>query len=117
MAGFILRLLIVALGLWLASELVPGIEVKGVGTLLGGGAAAWHCQRRGAAGADYPHAACHHLYARIVSAGDQCGDAGAGGVDVRQLHYRGLLGGAVRINSCEYYWVARVVFYWPARAD
>ncbi len=35
MAGFILRLLIVALGLWLASELVPGIEVKGVGTLLG----------------------------------------------------------------------------------
>lgn len=35
MAGFILRLLIVALGLWLASELVPGIEVSGVGTLLG----------------------------------------------------------------------------------
>lgn len=35
MAGFILRLLIVALGLWLASELVPGIEVRGVGTLLG----------------------------------------------------------------------------------
>jgi putative membrane protein len=35
MAGFILRLLIVALGLWLASELVPGIEVKGAGTLLG----------------------------------------------------------------------------------
>ena len=34
MAGFILRLLIVALGLWLASELVPGIEVNGVGTLL-----------------------------------------------------------------------------------
>lgn len=35
MAGFIIRLLIVALGLWLASELVPGIEVSGVGTLLG----------------------------------------------------------------------------------
>ncbi|MEW6353668.1 MAG: phage holin family protein [Pseudomonadota bacterium] len=35
MAGFIVRLLIVALGLWLASELVPGIEVRGVGTLLG----------------------------------------------------------------------------------
>ena len=35
MAGFVLRLLIVALGLWLASELVPGIEVTGVGTLLG----------------------------------------------------------------------------------
>jgi putative membrane protein len=35
MAGFLLRLLVVALGLWLASELVPGIAVKGVGTLLG----------------------------------------------------------------------------------
>jgi len=35
MTGFLLRLLIVALGLWLASEWVPGIEVKGVGTLLG----------------------------------------------------------------------------------
>ena len=35
MTGFILRLLIVALGLWLASEWVPGIEVKGVWTLLG----------------------------------------------------------------------------------
>lgn len=35
MAGFILRLLIVALGLWLAAELVPGIEVTGVWTLLG----------------------------------------------------------------------------------
>ncbi len=35
MAGFVLRLLIVALGLWLASEWVPGIEVKGAGTLLG----------------------------------------------------------------------------------
>ena len=35
MTGFILRLLIVALGLWLASEWVPGIEVKGMGTLLG----------------------------------------------------------------------------------
>ncbi len=35
MAGFVLRLLIVALGLWLASELVPGIVVRGVGTLLG----------------------------------------------------------------------------------
>jgi putative membrane protein len=35
MPGFILRLLIGALGLWLASELVPGIEVKGVWTLFG----------------------------------------------------------------------------------
>ena len=35
MTGFVLRLLIVALGLWLASEWVPGIEVKGVWTVLG----------------------------------------------------------------------------------
>jgi putative membrane protein len=33
--GLILRVLIVALGLWLASELVPGISVHGLGTLLG----------------------------------------------------------------------------------
>jgi putative membrane protein len=35
MIGFLLRLLVVALGLWLASEWVPGIEVKGAGNLLG----------------------------------------------------------------------------------
>ena len=35
MLGFLIRLLIGALGLWLASELVPGIEVHGVWTLLG----------------------------------------------------------------------------------
>jgi len=35
MNGFLLRFLIVAFGLWLASELVPGIGVQGVGTLLG----------------------------------------------------------------------------------
>ena len=35
MAGLILRILVVALGLWLAAELVPGIEVKGTATLLG----------------------------------------------------------------------------------
>ena len=35
MPGFFLRLIIVAFGLWLASELVPGIQVSGVGTLLG----------------------------------------------------------------------------------
>jgi len=35
MPGFLVRLIIVALGLWLASELVPGIHVSGVGTLLG----------------------------------------------------------------------------------
>jgi putative membrane protein len=35
MTGFIIRLLVVALGLWLASEWVPGIQVHGVWTLLG----------------------------------------------------------------------------------
>jgi len=35
MIGFLLRLCVVAFGLWLASELVPGIEVHGLWTLLG----------------------------------------------------------------------------------
>ena len=35
MRGFLLRLLVGALGLWLASELVPGVEVHGAWTLLG----------------------------------------------------------------------------------
>ena len=35
MAGFLLRLLVVALGLWLATELVPGIAIQGPWTLLG----------------------------------------------------------------------------------
>jgi putative membrane protein len=35
MIGLLLRLLVVAFGLWLAAALVPGIEVQGLGTLLG----------------------------------------------------------------------------------
>ncbi len=35
MAGFVVRLLVVALGLWFASVLVPGIEVTGAWTLIG----------------------------------------------------------------------------------
>jgi putative membrane protein len=35
MAGFLLRILVVALGLWLASELVSGIVIVGAWTLLG----------------------------------------------------------------------------------
>ena len=35
MLGFLIRLLVVALGLWFATELVPGIEIKGAWTLLG----------------------------------------------------------------------------------
>lgn len=35
MAGFLLRLLIGALGLWLAAKLVPGMRIQGAGTLLG----------------------------------------------------------------------------------
>lgn len=34
MAGFLLRLLIGALGLWLAESILPGIEVANVGTLI-----------------------------------------------------------------------------------
>ena len=34
MPGFLVRLLISALGLWLARALVPGVEIHGVGTLL-----------------------------------------------------------------------------------
>jgi len=35
MAGFLLRLLISAVGLWLAAKLVPGMQIHGAGTLLG----------------------------------------------------------------------------------
>src|SRR5262245_15129011 len=34
MPGFFVRLLIAAAGLWLAQALVPGVEIRGVGTLL-----------------------------------------------------------------------------------
>jgi putative membrane protein len=34
MYGFFVRLLIAALGLWLAQALVPGVEIHGAGTLL-----------------------------------------------------------------------------------
>ncbi|MCC6763787.1 MAG: phage holin family protein [Deltaproteobacteria bacterium] len=34
MPGFVVRLLIAALGLWLAQALVPGVEIRGAGTLL-----------------------------------------------------------------------------------
>lgn len=35
MPGFLIRMLITALGLWVASALVPGMEISGFGTLLG----------------------------------------------------------------------------------
>jgi putative membrane protein len=35
MPGFVIRMLITALGLWVASAVVPGIEIRGLGTLLG----------------------------------------------------------------------------------
>ena len=34
MVGFLVRLAISALGLWLAHEVVPGIEIEGTGTLV-----------------------------------------------------------------------------------
>jgi putative membrane protein len=35
MAGFLLRLLISACGLWIAAKLVPGMQIAGTGTLIG----------------------------------------------------------------------------------
>ena len=35
MQGFLVRMLITALGLWVASAIVPGMEIRGIGTLLG----------------------------------------------------------------------------------
>jgi len=35
MPGFVIRMLITALGLWVASAIVPGIDITGLGTLLG----------------------------------------------------------------------------------
>lgn len=35
MAGFLVRVIIVMAGLWLASAIVPGLDIRGVGTLLG----------------------------------------------------------------------------------
>ncbi len=35
MAGFLIRMLVTALGLWVASRMVLGIEISGFGTLLG----------------------------------------------------------------------------------
>ncbi len=34
MPGFLIRLAIVALGLWIASAIVPGLHIEGVGTLV-----------------------------------------------------------------------------------
>lgn len=77
-----------ALGLWLASELVPGIEVKGVGTLLG---AALLLGIVNAVvrptGADYsPLPARDRLLTRAVSAGHQCDHAEHGRIDVQEFY-------------------------------
>ena len=34
MPGFLIRMFISAMGLWIASELVPGMEITGMGTLM-----------------------------------------------------------------------------------
>ena len=34
MPGFLIRMVISAMGLWIASELVPGMEITGMGTLV-----------------------------------------------------------------------------------
>ena len=35
MAGFLIRMLITSMGLWVASRLVPGMAISGFGTLIG----------------------------------------------------------------------------------
>jgi len=35
MPGFLVRMLITSVGLWIASAIVPGLEIQGFGTLLG----------------------------------------------------------------------------------
>ena len=35
MAGFLIRMLITSLGLWVASRIVPGMAISGFGTLIG----------------------------------------------------------------------------------
>ena len=34
MLGFVIRWLIASLGLWLAQAVIPGVEIRGTGTLL-----------------------------------------------------------------------------------
>ena len=34
MSGFFIRVLITALGLWIAQAIVPGVEIRGIGTLI-----------------------------------------------------------------------------------
>ncbi|MGO9772080.1 MAG: phage holin family protein [Roseiarcus sp.] len=34
MRGFLIRAVVVALGLWLASQIVPGVEIRSTGTLI-----------------------------------------------------------------------------------
>ena len=87
MAGFVLRLLIVALGLWLASEWVPGIEVRGVGTLLGA------ALLLGIVNAVVRPVliiltlpARHRLLTRAVSAGHQCDHAERGRIDAQEFY-------------------------------
>ena len=76
MTGFILRAAIVALGLWLATEIFAGsLTFESAGTLLLGCAPAWLRQRHRSpdrGGIDLPP---HARDSRLVPAGRQCCDA------------------------------------------
>ena len=80
MIGFLMRAAIVALGLWVASRLVPGVEIRSTEALLVGGAAAGARQRRHPADSGHPDAADHRSHARVIPAGHQRPDGRAGHV-------------------------------------
>jgi len=60
MSGFLVRLLITALGLWAAQAIVPGVEIRDVGTLflaallLGIVNAGWAIRRLNGSSAGFP---------------------------------------------------------------
>jgi len=70
----------------LAAELVPGIEVRGVGTLLRAALLLGIVNAVIRQALTSAHAACHGDYTRAVSAGHQCGHAQHGRIDVQEFH-------------------------------
>lgn len=98
MTGFILRILTVMLGLWLASALVPGIEVQGMGTLIGAALLLGFVNAVVRPLLIVLTFAGYDFHPGPVFAGGQCRDAGAGCMDVRRLQYRRFLAGAVGLH-------------------
>ena len=71
MTGFILRVAIVALGLWLATQIFAGLALRQRRHAAGGGAAARHRQRDRATDRRHSDAAADAADARPVPAGHQ----------------------------------------------